>query len=511
MGEVYLARDALLEREVALKVLREPHAGSAEFAERFRREARHAAALSHPNIVQVYDAGESTEGEPYMAMEFVPGGTLRDRLLERGALPPRTAAAVALQIAEALSAAHRHGVIHRDIKPENVLVTENGDVKVADFGIAKATDATAMTQTSFVLGTVRYLSPEQAMGQPVSPAGDLYSLGVVLYEMLTGEVPFQAEAPIAVAMKHLSQEPAPLWELEPTVPASLNALTLKLLQKDPHKRYGSAEALAKDLRLFLAGGASLASTEPQRIVRAVGEEHPTGRKSLLVAVLLAFTVAVLIVSLGTAMGLAGPSTQSPLLTSVLSMKERPQPLERALLPSVLAGEEIRAPNTEQPAKKQLRVREAAPPQGGSGFSEAAAQRQHAALAEQKVAASRQAAAQVPETVAVPDLTGMTVVEAEAALAELGLILEVSSYAKSETAPEGVVLWQDTPTGYQARPGATVAVAISSGPPPISQSPKPKGVEPSNALEMNVPEVEVPEIETPEVKVRGVKIPSVKVP
>jgi eukaryotic-like serine/threonine-protein kinase len=329
MGEVYLARDALLEREVALKVLREPHAGSAEFAERFRREARHAAALSHPNIVQVYDAGESTEGEPYMAMEFVPGGTLRDRLLERGALPPRTAAAVALQIAEALSAAHRHGVIHRDIKPENVLVTENGDVKVADFGIAKATDATAMTQTSFVLGTVRYLSPEQAMGQPVSPAGDLYSLGVVLYEMLTGEVPFQAEGPIAVAMKHLSQEPAPLWELEPTVPASLNALTLKLLQKDPHKRYGSAEALAKDLRLFLAGGASLASTEPQRIVRAVGEEHPTGRKSLLVAVLLAFTVAVLIVSLGTAMGLAGPSTQSPLLTSVLSMKERPQPLERA--------------------------------------------------------------------------------------------------------------------------------------------------------------------------------------
>jgi serine/threonine-protein kinase len=522
MGEVYLAHDALLGREVALKVLREPHAGSAEFAERFRREARHAAALSHPNIVEVYDAGESADGEPYMAMEHVPGGTLRDRLLRRGALPPRTAAAVTLQIAEALSAAHHHGVIHRDIKPENVLVTENGDVKVADFGIAKAADATAMTQTSLVLGSVRYLSPEQAMGQPVSPASDLYSLGVVLYEMLTGEVPFQAEGPIAIAMKHLSQEPTPLWELDPAVPASLDAVTLKLLEKDPERRYRSAEELAEDLKGFLAGVASLTTTETVRITPVVGEEHRARRGNLLIAVLLALPIAVLILSISVATGLAGSSTEHPLVANVFSSKERQQPFERALVPSMLAGEEIRAPETRAPKTAQT----ADKPRGGSeeasGFSETVAQPQHAASTEHEVAAPQREVPQAPSQpqprgyrapamVAVPDLTGMTVAEAETALAEIGLILKISSYAKSETVPKGIVLSQDTPSGDQARPGATVAVAVSSGPPPVSQSPKPKGIEPSHALKVNIPEVEVPEIETPEVKVPGVKIPSVKVP
>jgi tRNA A-37 threonylcarbamoyl transferase component Bud32 len=507
MAEVYLAYDALLGREVALKVLREPHAGSADFAERFRREARHAAALSHPNIVEVYDAGESADGEPYMAMEHAPGGTLRDRLLERGSLSPRTAAAVTLQIAEALSVAHHHGVIHRDIKPENVLVTGNGDVKVADFGIAKTADATAKTQTSLVLGTVRYLSPEQAMGQPVCPASDLYSLGVVLYELLAGEVPFQAEGPIAIAMKHLSQEPTPLFELDPVVPASLNAVSLKLLEKDPQKMYRSAEELAKDLKLFLAGEASLAIAETVRITRVVGEEHPARRRNLLVAALLGLTVAVLIVSIGAAMGLAGSLTQRPLIANVFSSKDRQQPFERALVPSVLAGEEIRVPKPAQTADKAQGARGAAPPERGSeersSLSEAAAQPQHAASTEQKIAAPQQTVPQAPSqpqprehrmpaTVAVPNLAGMTVAGAETALAEIGLILKVSSYAKSEIVPEGIVLSQNTPSGYQARPGATVAVVVSSGPPPVSQSgPKPKGTGPSDRLEVRVPEVKVP--------------------
>jgi eukaryotic-like serine/threonine-protein kinase len=517
MGEVYLAHDALLGREVALKVLRESHAGSVEFAERFRREVKHAAALSHPNIVQVYDAGDTADGEPYMAMEHVPGGTLRDRLLERGALPPRTAAAVALQIAEALSVAHHHGIIHRDIKPENVLVTENGDVKVADFGIAKAADATAMTRTSLVLGTVRYLSPEQAMGEPVSSASDLYSLGVVLYEMLAGEVPFEAEGPIAIAMKHLSQEPAPLCELAPEVPASLNAVTLKLLEKDPEKRYGSAEAVAEDLERFLAREVPLTTTATAR--RTLAEEEPPARKRRqLVGALLALPVAIiLVVSISAAMGLAGPLIQHPLVSKVLPGEDHQQPFERALVPRVVAGAEIRTPETAQIAEDSRGARGAASHQGGSanasGFSEIPS------VPQQKVAAPQQIVPHAPsqpqpreqrapepaETVTVPDLAGMTVAEAETALAEIGLILRVLSYVDSETVPEGVVLSQDTPSGYQAQPGATVAVAVSSGPPPIPQSPEPEpitepeGVEPSDRLEVEIPEVEVPEVEVPEIE------------
>src|SRR5918998_372678 len=399
MGEVYLAHDALLGREVALKVLREPHAGSTELAERFRWEARHAAALSHPNIVQVYDAGETADGEPYMAMEHVTGGTLRNRLLERGTLPPRTAAAVALQIAEALSAAHQHGVIHRDIKPENVLVTDNGDVKVADFGIAKAADATAMTRTSLVLGTVRYLSPEQAMGEPVSSASDLYSLGVVLYEMLAGEVPFQAEGPIAIAMKHLSQEPAPLCERAPEVPASLNAVTLKLLEKDPEKRYGSAEEVAEDLKRFLVGEVPLATPATARRTPAEEEQPARGRR-LLVTVLLALPVAImLLVSISAAMGLTGSLTQHPLVAKVLPGEDHQQPFERALVPRVVAGEEIRAPETAQTTEDPQETREAAPPRGGSeevsGSTEIAALPQRVASTEQKVAVPQPVVPQAP--------------------------------------------------------------------------------------------------------------------
>src|ERR687889_882870 len=184
MAHVYLAHDEVLRREVALKMLKARYAESAELVERFRREARSAASLSHPHIVPVFDWGETGDGTYYIAMEYLSGGTLKDRITSKGAPQPRTVVEVALQIAEALEAAHERGVIHRDIKPRNILITDSGHVKVADFGIARAAETTTISSLGEILGSVKYMSPEQAMGERVSSASDLYSLGVVLYEML---------------------------------------------------------------------------------------------------------------------------------------------------------------------------------------------------------------------------------------------------------------------------------------------------------------------------------------
>jgi eukaryotic-like serine/threonine-protein kinase len=253
MADVYLAHDDILDRDVALKVMSSRYKSDEEFVERFKREAQSAAALSHPNIVAIFDRGESEDGTYYIAMEYLPGGTLKDRILKRGALPAYTAAAVALQMAEALRAAHERDVIHRDIKPHNILVTGSGDVKVTDFGIARAASSSTMTRTGHILGTAHYISPEQAMGEHVGPASDLYSLGVVLYEMLTGELPFDADTPIGIAMKHVNGHVRPPQELDPSVPDGINAITLRLLAKNPDDRYGSDAELIEDLERFGAG------------------------------------------------------------------------------------------------------------------------------------------------------------------------------------------------------------------------------------------------------------------
>ncbi len=256
MGFVYRAYDARLGCEVALKVLGEHHAGSPEFVERFGREVKSVASLDHPNIVRVLDSGEGEDGSPYMAMELVDGGTLKDRIRHHGPLPPREAARVAHGVADALGAAHAAGIVHRDVKPENVLLTKDGEVKVADFGIARATEATAMTHTSMILGTAPYLSPEQARGEPVGPASDLYSLGVVLYEALTGRTPFGTGEhinPLAIAMKHCT-EPAPSPRTSNReVPRPLELITLTLMRKQPPERHASAAVLADDLAAFLRG------------------------------------------------------------------------------------------------------------------------------------------------------------------------------------------------------------------------------------------------------------------
>ncbi len=279
MAEVYLARDGVLDRNVALKVLRKQYADDEEFVERFRQEAKSAAKLSHPNIVSIYDQGRSEDGAYYMAMEYVPGETLKDRIREEGALSPAEATRIVLQVAGALQAAHERGVIHRDIKPQNVLLTEKGDAKVTDFGIARAVSAvTRMTRTGVVLGTAGYMSPEQARGEPGGPASDLYSLGVVLYEMLTGNLPYEAESALVQAIKHISEPPSSPREANPEVPEALDALTVRLLAKDPEERYPSAAALAEDLERVRTGlPPAAAFSEKTDPVTAPLPSSPEGR------------------------------------------------------------------------------------------------------------------------------------------------------------------------------------------------------------------------------------------
>ena len=256
MAQVYLTHDEVLHRHLAPKILREQYAEDEEFIRRFRCEARSAASLSHPNIVSIYDQGRSEDGEYYIAMEYVPGGTLKERLLREGVLES-AAVRITLQIAEALSEAHEQGVIHRDIKPQNVLLTHKGAVKVTDFGIARAASSastsSAATGTGVVLGTAAYMSPEQARGEPVGPQSDLYSLGIVLYEMLTGTLPYEAESPITQAMMHISEPPRSPRQVNGKVSEPLEALTLRLLAKEPEERYPSAAALANDLERVRSG------------------------------------------------------------------------------------------------------------------------------------------------------------------------------------------------------------------------------------------------------------------
>src|SRR5437588_1757431 len=259
MANVYLAEDQELGRRVAIKILNERHANDEQFVERFRREAKNAAGLSHPNIVSIFDRGEA-EGTYYIAMEFLDGRSLKELISGRGPAPINVAVDYARQILAALRVAHRQGLVHRDIKPHNVLVDGEGRVKVTAFGIARAGPG-QMTEEGAIIGTAQYPSPEQAQGAPVTPASDLYSVGIVLYELLTGTVPFSGETPVELAMKHLSKVPEPPSHIRPEVPRDLDFVVMRALAKAPSERYQSADEMDADLARVARGVSVSPETE----------------------------------------------------------------------------------------------------------------------------------------------------------------------------------------------------------------------------------------------------------
>ena len=246
MADVYRAHDKLLDRFVAVKILRSQFANDEEFVARFRREAQAAARLSHHNIVNMYDVGQDHEVH-YIVMEYIQGETLKERIM-REPIPIETAVRIAIDIAEGLEHAHQNNLVHCDIKPHNILMTRAGRIKVSDFGIAKAVSSATMQHTGTIIGSVHYFSPEQAKGEAVGAKSDIYSLGVVLYEMLTGSVPFNGETAISIALQHLQDEPRPIRETRPEVPPSLEAIVLKAMAKDVNNRFNDISEMIVDLK-----------------------------------------------------------------------------------------------------------------------------------------------------------------------------------------------------------------------------------------------------------------------
>ena len=524
MADVFLAHDNILDRDVALKVMSTRYASDEEFVERFKREAQSAAALSHPNIVSIFDRGSSEDGTYYIAMEYLPGGTLKDRIMRGGALPARTAAAVALQIAEALRCAHERGVIHRDIKPHNILITESGDVKVTDFGIARAASSSTMTRTGSILGTAHYISPEQAMGEPVGPASDLYSLGVVLYEMLTGELPYDADTPLGIAMKHVNGHLRPPTAIDPSIPAGINAVTCRLLAKDPLDRYASDAELLEDLERVVAGlEPANATTEmmtkvmPATLPTRVGPPPPYGgrRNGKRGRGALPLILALLLL---VPMAWAG--------YNYLQDRQQAEQVPLVVVPD-LVGKTVEEAEKQVGENFEIRVAErvddekpvntilSQDPQGGgsaekgstisvtvvgtrvadvpgvvgkgreeadqtltkAGFEVAAQEKESSFDEEGRVldqspgaGTSKEVGSEVaitlgggPSSVEVPELYGNTPDQAVELLGNVGLELGAVSEDYSADVAEGGIFYQDPAAGESLEPGSAVNVTVSLGP------------------------------------------------
>ena len=322
MSNVFRAHDRLLERTVALKILHEQYTRDEDYVERFRREARAVAQLTHPNIVTVIDRGEQ-DGRQFIVFEYVDGENLKE-LSARGPLDAREAIGLALQVAHALSFAHARGLVHRDVKPQNVLLNDDGQAKVTDFGIARSLDVHGVTQTGTVLGTSDYIAPEQARGQKVDPKTDIYSLGVVLYELLTGEVPFSGDNFVAVAMRHVSEPPPSVLEHRPDCPVRVDLAIQRAMAKDPADRFASMDELCAELEACLAEldgrdgeGATMIVPPPPRPRRTRPQRE---RRRFPVGIALIVLLAALLVAGGAYLLLSSDSAKKALHVSSASPK-----------------------------------------------------------------------------------------------------------------------------------------------------------------------------------------------
>ncbi|EOM74244.1 Stk1 family PASTA domain-containing Ser/Thr kinase [Rhodococcus rhodnii] len=456
MSEVHLARDVRLSRDVAIKVLRADLARDPTFYLRFRREAQNAAALNHPAIVAVYDTGEAeTEAGPlpYIVMEYVEGDTLRDIVRTSGPLTPRRAMEVVSDVCAALDFSHRNGIVHRDVKPANVMITRNGAVKVMDFGIARAiSDASqSMTQTAAVIGTAQYLSPEQARGEQVDARSDVYSLGCVLFEVLTGEPPFSGDSPVAVAVQHVREDPRLPSTLNPDIPRELDSIILKAMSKNPANRYQSAADMRSDLVRVLGGQRPSApmvmnDDDITTIIGAVGDDDRPARgggKRWKIALLsLAGIAVVAIVGFFLASVYSAPGrTEVPDVTN-LAADEAETTLQNA-------GLRVTRQVKPDPVVAEGNI-VGTRPVGGAAVDEGS-------TVTLEVSSG-------PAQVDVPQLTGMTADEAQRALADVGLTLD-RDVEEGPSSREDVdkVIDQDPSPAASIASGSPVKITVGSGP------------------------------------------------
>ena len=460
MAEVWRGHDRVLNRTVAIKTLLPQFARDASFVDRFRREAQAAARLNHPGIVSVYDSG--TDGDaPYIVMEFIEGRTLADYLSSGKTLPPMQAAQIAQDIAEALAVAHAQGVIHRDIKPANIMVTRDGKVLVMDFGIARLISGPETApQTSAVLGTASYLSPEQAQGQSVDARSDIYALGVVLYEMLTGRPPFTGDSPMAIAYKQVNATPEAPSSVNHDVPPELDAVVMRALSKNPANRYQTGKEFADDLERARTGGQVMATPllpasgeatqvisrpQPTSVLPPVRDE-PGGSRKAWVGALLAFLVMALLA--------AGAYLVVTMLTDDGG------------------GDLVVVPNVvDKPEEEAIQLLEEAGLVVDNVRSRATDRVEPGIVLEQNPPADRQVEPEseidlivsvAPRPVVVPSLEGGTVEAARTALENAGLELGQVREENSEDVPEDRIISQSPEAFSEAPKGSAVDVVVSLG-------------------------------------------------